>query len=141
MSSSVRLYAHEATMRTSFCSARPRSMTRLPSKASRGTDSPLRSMVAMDGAVMSTNVSAPARTHSNRIRVSEVNASFWLRSLFFFVTCRLLVCGFPSLSGGGCQCPSTEEGLRVRTAVIGHVEWVEFVHVQRVPRPGEIVHA
>jgi len=29
----------------------------------------------------------------------------------------------------------------VRTAVIGHVEWVEFVHVQRVPHPGEIVHA
>ena len=29
----------------------------------------------------------------------------------------------------------------MRTAVVGHVEWVEFVHVQRVPRPGEIVHA
>ena len=29
----------------------------------------------------------------------------------------------------------------MRTAVIGHVEWVEFVHVQRVPHPGEIVHA
>ncbi|MEW6281173.1 MAG: PfkB family carbohydrate kinase, partial [Candidatus Eremiobacterota bacterium] len=26
-------------------------------------------------------------------------------------------------------------------AVIGHVEWVEFVRVERVPRPGEIVHA
>jgi ribokinase len=25
--------------------------------------------------------------------------------------------------------------------VIGHVEWVEFAHVQHVPRPGEIVHA
>ncbi|HEY3210954.1 MAG TPA: PfkB family carbohydrate kinase [Actinomycetota bacterium] len=29
----------------------------------------------------------------------------------------------------------------MRTAVIGHVEWVEFAHVERVPRPGEIVHA
>ena len=26
-------------------------------------------------------------------------------------------------------------------AVIGHVEWVEFVRVARVPQPGEIVHA
>src|SRR2546427_7010257 len=26
-------------------------------------------------------------------------------------------------------------------AVIGHVEWVEFARVDRVPRPGEIVHA
>jgi ribokinase len=25
--------------------------------------------------------------------------------------------------------------------VVGHVEWVEFVRVARVPRPGEIVHA
>jgi ribokinase len=29
----------------------------------------------------------------------------------------------------------------MRCAVIGHVEWVEFVRVERVPRPGEIVHA
>lgn len=29
----------------------------------------------------------------------------------------------------------------VRTAVIGHVEWVEFVRVDRVPSPGDIVHA
>jgi ribokinase len=28
-----------------------------------------------------------------------------------------------------------------RVAVVGHVEWVEFAHVQRMPRPGEIVHA
>src|SRR6266540_2082143 len=75
------------------------------------------------------------------MRAARSMASSRLRSLFFFVTCRLLGCGFPSLSGGGCQCPPTEEGLRVRTAVIGHVEWVEFVHVQRVPRSGEIVHA
>jgi ribokinase len=29
----------------------------------------------------------------------------------------------------------------VRAAVIGHVEWVEFIPVRRVPRTGEIVHA
>jgi len=29
----------------------------------------------------------------------------------------------------------------MRVAVIGHVEWVEFARVERVPRPGEIVHA
>jgi ribokinase len=29
----------------------------------------------------------------------------------------------------------------VRVAVVGHVEWVEFAHVDRVPRAGEIVHA
>ena len=26
-------------------------------------------------------------------------------------------------------------------AVVGHVEWVEFIRVERVPKPGEIVHA
>jgi ribokinase len=29
----------------------------------------------------------------------------------------------------------------VNVAVVGHVEWVEFVRVARVPQPGEIVHA
>jgi len=29
----------------------------------------------------------------------------------------------------------------VRAAVVGHVEWMEFVPVERVPRAGEIVHA
>ena len=29
----------------------------------------------------------------------------------------------------------------MQVAVIGHVEWVEFVRVASVPRPGEIVHA
>jgi ribokinase len=29
----------------------------------------------------------------------------------------------------------------VRTAVVGHVEWVEFARVEHVPRPGEIVSA
>ncbi len=29
----------------------------------------------------------------------------------------------------------------MRAAVVGHVEWIEFVPVERVPRPGEIVHA
>ncbi len=28
-----------------------------------------------------------------------------------------------------------------KVAVIGHVEWAEFVSVERVPKPGEIVHA
>ena len=29
----------------------------------------------------------------------------------------------------------------VKAAVVGHVEWIEFVPVERVPHPGEIVHA
>jgi ribokinase len=29
----------------------------------------------------------------------------------------------------------------MRVAVIGHVEWVEFVSVPRLPRPGDVVHA
>ena len=29
----------------------------------------------------------------------------------------------------------------VRVAVVGHVEWVEFVRVPSVPRPGEITQA
>jgi ribokinase len=29
----------------------------------------------------------------------------------------------------------------VRAAVVGHVEWVEFLRVERVPEPGEIIHA
>jgi ribokinase len=29
----------------------------------------------------------------------------------------------------------------VRTAVVGHVEWIEFARVEHVPRPGEIVQA
>jgi ribokinase len=29
----------------------------------------------------------------------------------------------------------------MRAAVIGHVEWVDFVRVESMPRPGEIVHA
>lgn len=28
-----------------------------------------------------------------------------------------------------------------RVAVVGHVEWIEFARVERVPSPGEIVHA
>jgi ribokinase len=30
---------------------------------------------------------------------------------------------------------------RPRVAVVGHVEWVDFVRVARVPKPGEVVHA
>ena len=29
----------------------------------------------------------------------------------------------------------------MRVAVVGHIEWVEFARVERVPRPGEIAHA
>src|SRR5919202_6388058 len=29
----------------------------------------------------------------------------------------------------------------MRVAAVGHVEWVEFADVERVPRPGEIVNA
>src|SRR3954454_10899640 len=29
----------------------------------------------------------------------------------------------------------------MKTAVIGHVEWVEFAEVERVPRPGEIARS
>jgi ribokinase len=29
----------------------------------------------------------------------------------------------------------------MRAAVVGHVEWLEFVPVEHVPRPGDIVHA
>jgi len=29
----------------------------------------------------------------------------------------------------------------VRSAVVGHVEWIEFARVERMPAPGEIVHA
>ena len=29
----------------------------------------------------------------------------------------------------------------VQVAVVGHVEWIEFAHVEHVPAPGEIVHA
>ena len=29
----------------------------------------------------------------------------------------------------------------MRFAVVGHVEWVEFAKVERVPEPGEIVQA
>lgn len=29
----------------------------------------------------------------------------------------------------------------MRVAVVGHIEWVEFVPVGRLPRPGEVVHA
>jgi ribokinase len=29
----------------------------------------------------------------------------------------------------------------MKAAVVGHVEWLEFVPVEHVPRPGEIVHA
>ena len=36
--------------------------------------------------------------------------------------------------------PICEHG-GMRAAVVGHIEWLEFVPVEAVPRPGEIVHA
>jgi ribokinase len=33
------------------------------------------------------------------------------------------------------------KGSAMRVAVVGHVEWAEFVRVERLPRAGEIVHA
>jgi ribokinase len=33
------------------------------------------------------------------------------------------------------------ETARVRVAVVGHVEWVEFARVERLPAPGEIIRA
>ena len=29
----------------------------------------------------------------------------------------------------------------MRTAVVGHVEWIRFATVERLPKPGEIIHA
>ena len=63
-----------------------------------------------------------------------------------------------ALVAGGAELPIVEPGERVpgelldhgerrrrvreamRLAVVGHVEWVEFAVVERVPEPGEIVH-
>jgi ribokinase len=39
---------------------------------------------------------------------------------------------------GGAE---SHDGRKGRVAVVGHVEWVEFVRVARVPIAGEIVHA
>src|SRR5207249_11755272 len=39
--------------------------------------------------------------------------------------------------GRGLRC----EDPSMRVAVVGHVEWVEFVRVSAVPLPGQIVHA
>src|SRR6478609_1726880 len=33
------------------------------------------------------------------------------------------------------------ESLLMRVAVVGHVEWIEFARVERLPAAGEIVHA
>ena len=29
----------------------------------------------------------------------------------------------------------------MKLAIVGHVEWVEFVRVEHVPEPGDVVHA
>jgi ribokinase len=40
----------------------------------------------------------------------------------------------------GSDYPSNDRLSRVRAAVVGHVEWIEFGRVDHVPVPGEIVH-
>src|SRR5207245_3922657 len=42
--------------------------------------------------------------------------------------------------GGALSGRARGSGMR-RLAVVGHVEWIEFVRVPYVPAPGEIVHA
>src|SRR5919201_2589009 len=42
---------------------------------------------------------------------------------------------------GRSSCMQRGYGYRVRTAVVGHTEWIEFGRVERVPAPGDIVHA
>jgi ribokinase len=37
--------------------------------------------------------------------------------------------------------PAGRTPPRATVAVVGHVEWIEFARVERVPAPGEIVHA
>ena len=46
--------------------------------------------------------------------------------------------GFHDLTTGN---KSTNAAETPRIAVVGHVEWVQFARVSRVPRAGEIVHA
>src|SRR5438105_15962343 len=42
---------------------------------------------------------------------------------------------------GATDRPANADATGVRVAVIGHVEWVEFARVDRVPAAGDIVHA
>src|SRR5947207_3748786 len=42
---------------------------------------------------------------------------------------------------GGARAGARRGGRVTRLAVVGHVEWIEFVRVPYVPAPGEIVHA
>jgi ribokinase len=46
----------------------------------------------------------------------------------------------PLKRAGTSSCEAVRETSAVRFAVVGHVEWVEFARVERVPEPGEIVH-
>ena len=43
--------------------------------------------------------------------------------------------------GLGASRPRLHDNPPVRVAVVGHVEWVEFVRGDHVPAAGEIVHA
>src|SRR6266480_6098320 len=51
--------------------------------------------------------------------------------------------GLLILAGHGLSIQRTGhvEWPAMRTAVIGHVEWIQFARVERVPTAGEIIHA
>jgi ribokinase len=61
--------------------------------------------------------------------------------LFFFVTWWLLGCGTIKSLKMSTPMQAEQRKRALRMAVVGHVEWVEFARVERVPVPGEIVHA
>ena len=44
-------------------------------------------------------------------------------------------------AGETCVRLTRVHSTRASLAVVGHVEWVEFAHVDHVPRAGEVVHA
>ncbi len=45
------------------------------------------------------------------------------------------------MTGGSASTRRHEARLKAEVAVVGHAEWAEFVRVERVPDPGQIVHA
>src|SRR2546425_7424678 len=80
-----------------------------------------------------------ARRRSTRCSERRNSRPFWPRDL-------------PPGEEGRCELPihcacskSWEqwvgESLLMRVAVVGHVEWIEFARVERLPAAGEIVHA
>ena len=45
------------------------------------------------------------------------------------------------MTGGSASTRRHEARSKAEVAVVGHAEWAEFVRVERVPDPGQIVHA